>query len=120
MTARCSSRGPLNLEVLASLLGDDIPLQREILREFCRSASLYSGDLDRAYDSQSCDGVWRVAHKLKSSARTVGALGLGDLCDQLERAGRDRDWVRVERCYPQVKPALLAVNDFVGSDPFPH
>ena len=31
------------------------------------------------------------AHKLKSAAKTVGALRFGDLCDQLEQAGRSGD-----------------------------
>jgi len=32
-----------------------------------------------------------VAHTLKSAARTVGALALGELCQQIETAGRAGD-----------------------------
>ena len=42
-------------------------------------------DIDRALAAQEPARAAAVAHRLKSSARTVGALGFGDLCADLER-----------------------------------
>ena len=42
-------------------------------------------DIDRALAAQEPARAAFVAHRLKSSARTVGALGFGDLCADLER-----------------------------------
>jgi PAS domain S-box-containing protein len=42
-------------------------------------------DIDRALVAQEPARAAAVAHRLKSSARTVGALGFGDLCADLER-----------------------------------
>jgi CheY-like chemotaxis protein/HPt (histidine-containing phosphotransfer) domain-containing protein len=42
-------------------------------------------DIDRALAAQEPARAALVAHRLKSSARAVGALGFGDLCADLER-----------------------------------
>jgi CheY-like chemotaxis protein len=42
-------------------------------------------DIDRALAAHEPARAAFVAHRLKSSARTVGALGFGDLCADLER-----------------------------------
>lgn len=39
----------------------------------------------------------QAAHKLKSSARSVGANDLADLCYTLENAGKEDDWVIIDR-----------------------
>ncbi len=111
-----NSAGLLDTGILASLLGGDAGLQREILQEFCNSAGGYSEALEKAYHGHAFDDLKNVAHKLKSSARTVGAMQLGELCERLEVAGRERNWQRVEACYPAIKPALAAVSGFIESD----
>ena len=42
--------------------------------------------------AQDTVAVARAAHKLKSSARAVGAVALADIAFELERAGRAEDW----------------------------
>jgi HPt (histidine-containing phosphotransfer) domain-containing protein len=34
------------------------------------------------------------AHKLKSASRSIGAMNLGDVCEQIEVAGRNDDALR--------------------------
>jgi HPt (histidine-containing phosphotransfer) domain-containing protein len=53
---------------------------------------LIAGDtmasLRDAADAAQWSVVAELAHKLKSSSRTIGAMQLGSLCEQLEQAGR--------------------------------
>jgi two-component system sensor histidine kinase/response regulator len=53
--------------------------------------------------------VGSTAHKLKSSAKSVGALRLGTVCDSLEEAGRSGDLRYIENSLPEFRAALDAV-----------
>ena len=44
--------------------------------------------IDLSVEASDWQGVGALAHKLKSSARTVGAMELGDRCAELETQGR--------------------------------
>ncbi len=103
----------MDLQVLKGLVGDDLSLQQEVLQMFCNTADDYCEELERAYASHCCDEVKAVAHKFRSSAQTMGAVGLGKLCEQLEIAGRDKSWDGVEACFPEVRRELKAVTAFV-------
>lgn len=55
------------------------------------------------------------AHKLKSSARTVGANSLSDLCFELEVAGRKEGLAEIGRLTAQIRPSLERVKDYVNN-----
>jgi PAS domain S-box-containing protein len=72
-------------------------------------------DIDRALVAQDPARAAAVAHRLKSSARTVGALGFGDLCADLERQvepgalGRARTLAaRLRGLLPRLERHILA------------
>jgi HPt (histidine-containing phosphotransfer) domain-containing protein len=54
-----------------------------------------------------------AAHKLKSGARTVGALALGELCQQMEAAGRAGDSATASALALPVKMALAGASDLI-------
>ena len=51
-----------------------------------------------------------IAHKLKSSSRSVGALALGDLCAGLENFGRTGDKAAIVQSMAQFDAALVKVE----------
>ena len=79
---------PVDVSVLAALVGDDPATIRDFLLDFRASAATMADDLAVAYASAEMKKVGALAHKLKSSARSVGALALGELCADLEAAGK--------------------------------
>mgnify|MGYP000016903213 CR=1 FL=1 len=91
---------PLDLKTLTSLFGDDLDTQKAILDEYSRSLSAYRREFDVAIEARSAEGVQAVAHKMKSSSRTVGAIPLANLCDVLELAGKHADWEKIESSTP--------------------
>jgi CheY-like chemotaxis protein/HPt (histidine-containing phosphotransfer) domain-containing protein len=97
----------LDLEVLKAYVGDDPALQRELLALFLSSAKSQAAELRSAADAL---GAAAIAHKLKSSSRSVGALALGDLCAELERAGRTGDRDAVARRIPAFDALLARVE----------
>ncbi|MDO9312088.1 MAG: Hpt domain-containing protein, partial [Nitrosomonas sp.] len=48
----------------------------------------------------------RLGHKLKSSARTIGASSFADLCEGLEKANNDSNWSDAESLLEKI-PSLL-------------
>ncbi len=78
----------LELNALRQLIGDDEPAVRELLVEFLASARGHAGDLHAALQSGAPRRVAGIAHKLKSAARSVGALALSEVCAEIEASGR--------------------------------
>jgi PAS domain S-box-containing protein len=78
----------VDVSVLKSLVGDDEDTVREFLSEFLRSARGQVSEILAACDAGDNARIGSVAHKLKGSSRSVGAIALGDLCAELENFSR--------------------------------
>jgi PAS domain S-box-containing protein len=76
---------PLDTGVLASTFGSDPAKMRKFAFMFLDSAREGLAEIDIALVSNDLARAGAVAHRLKSSARAVGALGFADLCAELER-----------------------------------
>jgi two-component system sensor histidine kinase/response regulator len=76
---------PLDTVVLASTFGSDPAKMRKFAFMFLDSAREGLAEIDIALASNDLARAGAVAHRLKSSARAVGALGFADLCAELER-----------------------------------
>mgnify|MGYP001223645601 CR=1 FL=1 len=81
----------LDTSSLSAIFGDDEQTIKELLEEFIVSSEKTMTDLSAAVDQESAAQVKSLAHKLKSSARTVGAHVLADLCEALEAAGKEKN-----------------------------
>jgi HPt (histidine-containing phosphotransfer) domain-containing protein len=66
-------------------------MHRRLLEKFLLSAKEQVAHIVAAAAIEESTTVGSVAHALKSAARTVGALQLGELCEALETAGRAGD-----------------------------
>ncbi|MDQ5908527.1 MAG: histidine phosphotransfer protein HptB [Pseudomonadota bacterium] len=60
----------------------------DLIDSFLSDLPVQLDTLQTAIIQQSADAVYRVAHRLKSSCGTIGALRLTDEVRQLELAGR--------------------------------
>lgn len=87
----------LDLDVLSDLVGDDNDAIIEILADFLLSAREGAAKLKTLNEVSGVQEMKAIAHRLKSSARAVGAAGLGDICSELENACRTEDSAAVRR-----------------------
>ncbi|MDC3342761.1 ATP-binding protein [Pseudomonadales bacterium] len=78
----------LDLSELNALFGDDVEVLNQLLAEFVSSLDEGVAGMLSGFDIEDYDRIRAEAHKLKSSARTVGAHRLADLCFELELAGK--------------------------------
>jgi two-component system, sensor histidine kinase and response regulator len=104
----------VDVSVLASLVGNNQEVILELLEDFRYSASGIARALIAACAAGDVAATIAQAHKLKSSACTVGALALGEICAQIEVAGKagDSDMLRV--LLPAFEQAARAVDDFLA------
>ena len=99
----------LKLDEIRALFDDDDMLL-SILVEFVDVSSEIVQQLEEAAQWGDPEAVGRHAHKLKSSARTIGAHPLADLCLALEKAGKADDMPEISAQMPQLTPAFEAVR----------
>jgi PAS domain S-box-containing protein len=77
---------PADLGVLARLVGNDPLVIRGMLHAFRESALRLSEAIRQGMADGDEKRVGEAAHSLKSGARSIGALCLGTICDDMEAA----------------------------------
>jgi CheY-like chemotaxis protein/HPt (histidine-containing phosphotransfer) domain-containing protein len=77
---------PLDTGALASTFGSDPDKMRKFAFMFLDSAREGMAEIDGALAANDLARAGAVAHRLKSSARAVGAFGFAELCAELERS----------------------------------
>ena len=102
----------LDKSVLTALIGDDDAIVAELIEEFRLSLDEGQRELTDAIENTEWETAGRVAHRLKSSSRAVGALALGDCCEQLEQAGKHGDGAAVRALLPDF---ASAVSEFIDA-----
>lgn len=109
------SNVPIDESALKGMFGDDEEMFLEILREFVAPATANAEEISQAYSDRSLKGVAGAAHKLKSSARSVGANELADMCQKLELAGKAGEWVVIEETMPDLPNVVRQVVEHIQS-----
>jgi CheY-like chemotaxis protein len=104
---------PVDPSFLKSTFGDDPELIKEILGDYVTPAINIVAEIDKAFAAKDADAVAKAAHKLKSSSRAVGADGLADLCQTLEKAGKAGDLAVIEINMPQLPGLFSAVIEYI-------
>lgn len=99
----------LDLDVLRQLIGDAPATAAEMLVDYGQSLDMAVEALQDAVRSDAISEVGRIAHRLKSSSRAVGALPFGDLCAELENASRMADRVAVAHLVTTFETAAKAL-----------
>jgi signal transduction histidine kinase/CheY-like chemotaxis protein/HPt (histidine-containing phosphotransfer) domain-containing protein len=98
---------------LPRLVGDNPTMHHRLLEKFLCSAREQVSAIGNAALTGETGMVSDIAHKLKSAARTVGAIQLGELCQQLETAGRTGDEQACATLVGHLGKSLSAVADLI-------
>lgn len=109
---------PLDISILAQYVGDDLVLQVELLKQFADSSPEIIQVIQEGVALHAADKVTFSAHKLKSSARAMGATALADCCLALEVAGKDEHWSEIQRlaqCLPDMMREIQSCITNMGS-----
>ncbi len=101
---------------LPNLLGLSDPFTLvEYYTSFIESAEEIMEDLQREYVYKNLIGVGDNGHKLKSSARAIGANKLADCCLAIEKAGREENAAAVDELMQQIPVLYAGVRQWIES-----
>ncbi len=104
---------PVEISILKELVGDDPMVISEFLRDFRVSSAKIAEELRAACQAGQAAAAGAAAHKLKSSARSVGAVALGDLCAGMEQAGKTGDAQALTALLPRFELELTVVSKYI-------
>ena len=107
------AKGPVEVAVLMDLVGTDPAVIQNFLKHFQITADRTAAALKVACATRQLAEVSALAHKLKSSARAVGALTLGEACADLERAGRTGPPEALPALWLRFEAAMEAVDGYL-------
>jgi PAS domain S-box-containing protein len=108
-----TASAPVDVNVLKALVGDDDATIRDFLHDFRISAAKIAVELRAACAAENATQAGALAHKLKSSARSVGALALGELCFEMEQAGKAEDTAALAVLLPKFEQELASVEGYL-------
>jgi len=103
----------VDVNVLKKLVGDDEEIIRDFLHDFRLSAAKIATELRTVCAAGQAADAGALAHKLKSSARSVGALALGELCAEMEQSGKAGDMATLAALLPKFEQELASVEGFL-------
>ncbi len=107
------NQDPVNPQVLKDVIGDDPVMVMEFLQDFLASATQAVTQLHAAWQERRAEEISAIGHRIKSSARAVGAMSFGELCADLEKAGKAVDWGQIDNAMGQLDSIFGAVERFI-------
>ena len=99
--------------MLQQSTGDKPELHHKLLVRFRANLPDAVADIQQAYAWKSNEQLVEYTHKLKSSARSLGALALASACEDLERAAKNANWAEIDECIPYFKQLAGDVIHFL-------
>ena len=93
-------------ETLTKLIGKNPAMHQRLLQKFMTGAHQQCSQIEAALTEGDLVTLTQVAHTLKSAARSVGALALGEICQAIEDAVRAQDQARYSALAHDVSSAL--------------
>ena len=107
----------LDVNVLKKDIGEDPIKLAKFLNFFQMTAQEISTEIIAAIRDEQIDAVIAAAHKLSSSALTIGALDLGVLCKAIEDAAKARDQALLNTLQGRFENEWTEVNKLLETWP---
>jgi HPt (histidine-containing phosphotransfer) domain-containing protein len=92
----------------------DRDLERKLLAEFRRSTEADREALDAALLHDDAQALARGFHRIKGASRTIGADELARICEELEKASRNRNVEAVRRRFPHFSKEVDRIENHIA------
>jgi CheY-like chemotaxis protein len=100
--------------VLHRMVGSDMAMHRRFLEKFVSKAKDQVANINLASQGGDTENVSSIAHGLKSAARSVGALQMGEIAEALESAGAAQDAVQCKRLCSTLEATYHATQSAIA------
>jgi histidine phosphotransfer protein HptB len=91
--------------------GDDEEMLAELLALFCDSSLSDLALINAGLVAQDAVAVADAAHSIKGAAASLGVEGVRKIVDELEKKGRESDYIRAGELAGQLAVLLAAFSD---------
>ena len=102
-------------QALARLIGANVSVQLRLLGKFVTNLTQQSDAIHSAHASADLHALQVAAHTLKSAARAVGAMALGECCFDIEKAAHTGDAASCERLVQDFAAACAVAQAAVSA-----
>lgn len=106
----------VDIAVLRQMFHNNNALVRKFGLKFIEVASDTLAEMKEAQAKKDLAELGRLGHKLKSSARTIGASSFADLCEGLEKANAGNDWSGAESLLEKIPPLLESITQQLANE----
>ena len=106
---------PIDVNVLKEFVGDDPDMIRSLLRQFSVSADKSATELELALSEGNIAAAVATAHRLKSSAKSVGAFRLAVLCERIESVESSGEISMLKSLFVELNKELTVVHAALDS-----
>jgi signal transduction histidine kinase/CheY-like chemotaxis protein/HPt (histidine-containing phosphotransfer) domain-containing protein len=114
----------VNIDVLKEIVGDDIETVQALLMEYAECSAGLADQLRDCLAHGRVREAAAIAHKLKSSSRSIGALPLGDVCAEIEATASKGEAETLERlgmqfdiCYRRAIEVVRSLTPAAQAEP---
>jgi len=101
--------------VLADMVGDNLAIQHKFIRLFLDKGRESLQTLETFRAAGDAQSIARCAHAFKSASRSVGALRMGELCQALEKVGKDGDLPSCSALIDELAASFVIVTQLTRS-----
>ncbi len=101
----------IDLSVLAKMLNDNPEKIRKFANKFLETADKGMAEIEDALERADLPALAAQGHRIKSAARTVGAIGFANLCQELEHHDSDYDLTRAHEIVSQQLVLLELIRE---------
>ena len=103
----------INMAVLNDMFGESSDKPHSFLKKFVPQAEQLIKEILGALKQQDIEKITFNAHKLKSSARAVGAEQLADIFEQLEQVSKEQNMMLIEQSCKPISEEMKKVSDYI-------
>jgi CheY-like chemotaxis protein/HPt (histidine-containing phosphotransfer) domain-containing protein len=113
--AQPADAAPVDLQVLAGMIGRDPATLSSFLADFERTLAEGAAAIERELELGYPQRAGAIAHRLKASARAVGSFRLGRHCAAIEAAAAQGDGSALASARQRFRAELALVQRWIGA-----
>lgn len=104
----------LNLDEIHQYVGDDKDAAIQILHHFISNNMEITTSCLAAYKGKAIHSIAEIAHKVKSSAKSIGAFRLAQQAEQIENDAKNGKWANIKESFLKFIREYCWVSNRVG------
>ena len=106
---------PIDTKVLTQSTGDKPELHRHLLQSYWQALDNEIDNVQQAFAWKNHEQIAEYTHKLKSSSRSLGAMTMANICQQLETAANEANWGELELLMPQLHRDAKETSAYIAN-----